>query len=290
SYTVEYPFRFLIKTDNKALEFIFKRSGKKTPLRIERWAIRLNEYDFKKPLETQCDGGKKSNVELFVNYVFEQSVPSSITNEEVAKETANDPVLQELIGRIRGKKVNSYKRLSKNFDNVFHELTVTELNSFLGTYRTTPHSSTWVPPASLIFRFCNTSKLTTIKQNEFESNDLDRKARENDENAKFKMKEYAEKKLRCRRSDLEVEDLVWYKRLQSKGSLIAAKSSTGEQVTRNSSFFKKIEGKLENSSEPNLEEEVESPGEASGTLPRRSSRFGPGHIDKLQLNREKFGI
>ncbi|CAF0818549.1 unnamed protein product [Brachionus calyciflorus] len=411
---------FVIKTDNKALEFIFKRSGEKTPLRIEQ-----NPADFlsRKPLETECDGGKESNVELFVNYVFEQSVPSSITNEEVAKETANDPVLQELIGRIRGKKVNSFKRLSKNFDNVFHELTVKdqgvimrgrnlvvpeslidrvidfygptptntsllviicdtsrfviveelgsnagrfvipvlhqiwvtfgipviiktdngppfnvaefenfcrvfsvkhrlistywprangeveqfnrnlskvmrnsaakgiswkkELNSFLGIYRATPNSSTG--------------------QNEFESNDLDRKARENDENAKFKMKEYADKKPRCRTSDLEVEDLVWYKRSQgkvfdkkepvrdldqlrvvdTKGTMITAKSSTGEQVTRNSSCFKKIEGKLEKSSEPNLEEEVDSPGEPSGTLPRRSSRFGRGHIDKLQLNREK---
>ena len=130
---------FVIKTDNKALEFIFKRSGKKTPLRIERWSIRLNEYDFRvehvpgksnpadylsrKPVDGEMRPNQSENVELYVNNVFEQSVPSSVTHEQITEHTKQDKVLQELVKRIRGMKVNMMNRLSKSYDNVFHELT-----------------------------------------------------------------------------------------------------------------------------------------------------------------------
>ncbi|CAF1082211.1 unnamed protein product [Brachionus calyciflorus] len=529
---------FIIKTDNKALEYIFKRSGRKTPLRIERWTIRLNEYDFKvehtpgksnpadylsrKPIVSDSVINQVANVELYVNYIFEQNIPAAVTQEQVIEETRKDEVLQELIRRIRGLKVNITKRLSISYDNIFHELTVTdkgvvmrggilvlpeslinsvidlaheghqgftktktlirslvwfpkldslverrvrgcftcqvnstkdnfeplrvseipdgpwqnlsidfygptpsnthliviicdysrfalvyelistaskhvipilhevwvtfgipwliktdngppfngsefenfcrvfgikhrrvtpywpkangeveqfnrnltkvmrnsavkgiqwkkELNIFLGAYRSTPHSTTGVPPAKLIFKFCNTSKLGKINPNlGYENGDLDKTVKEKDGNVKRKMKEYTDIKNKSKHNDLSIDDFVLYRRpkgrvfdkkepvrevspwkvVEVKGSMITAKSSSGEQVTRNSSSFKKlIQQNLANDVVVKIgehqvckrsEEESSSVGQAqvesSKTEPRRSTRSGRGEIDKLQLN------
>ena len=60
-----------------------------------------------------------------MNYVFEYSIPKSISHEEIVNFTKQDPVLQELIRRIRGSKFNFKNRKSIQFDNCFHELSVT---------------------------------------------------------------------------------------------------------------------------------------------------------------------
>lgn len=85
--------------------------------------LNVADYLSRKPVEPA--NGEES-VEQYVNYVFENSLPRSITHDEVIKHTKTDLILQELIKRIAGRKVNFSNRISKHFDNIFHELSVTD--------------------------------------------------------------------------------------------------------------------------------------------------------------------
>jgi hypothetical protein len=141
-YLYLYGRDFIIDTDAKALEFIFNNPNKKTPVRIERWSLRLTPYSFKirhrpgivnpadylsrQPVFTHDT--HKGDVEEYVNYLFTAAIPKSISHEEVIQATTNDEILQELIRRIRVAKFNLHKRKSSMFDHVFHELSVTNDN------------------------------------------------------------------------------------------------------------------------------------------------------------------
>jgi len=64
-----------------------------------------------------------------------------------------------------------------------------ELNLFLGAYRATPHSSTGVAPASLLFKFNNTSRLSSpVKSRKFNSSNDDAIAIHNDSKSRTIMK------------------------------------------------------------------------------------------------------
>lgn len=135
-----------------------------------------------------------------------------------------------------------------------------ELNAFLKAYRSTPHSSTGVAPASLIFINPNLSRLPRlIKPIEDEHAARIEQAREKDGKAKQKMKAYADKRRRARENSFEVGDRVllrqnFGKRVFNKtdslfakraytiekkrGTLIEAMDEQGNKLVRNAAFFK----------------------------------------------------
>ena len=97
-----YGRNFELETDHRPLEHIFKPKisfqGKSTPARLERWVLRLQEYDFKvvsRPgkhnladslsrLPTKLP---RSNMEAcadrYVHYLAEQLTPQAMTIEEI---------------------------------------------------------------------------------------------------------------------------------------------------------------------------------------------------------------
>lgn len=80
----------------------------------------------RKPLKSDIDQEiEHQSVEMYVNHVFEQSIPRSVSQGDIIKATNDDAIFQELIQRIRGLKVNNKHRMSKHFDNIFHEMSVT---------------------------------------------------------------------------------------------------------------------------------------------------------------------
>jgi hypothetical protein len=157
------------------------------------------------------------------------------------------------------------ERFMRNINKVMRNASVLstcwrkEMNLFLGAYRSTPHSSTGVPPAQLVFKFNHTQRLAQIcQERSFERNKDDDIALENDKIAKLKMKQSGDKHLRVKEADFRVGDKVLYqepsRRLRNKqrsrrvvddfeitdikGSMITVKSlSTGKVLTRNSSCF-----------------------------------------------------
>lgn len=127
-----------------------------------------------------------------------------------------------------------------------------ELFLFLRNYRATPHSTTGVPPAELLFGRKMTIKLpelvpTSPSRSQFADIDLKKKE---------KMKVYADTATNGRPHTLQVGDTVLarqrrqnklsspynkhpYTIVQIKGSMITARNATS-YITRNSSQFKKI--------------------------------------------------
>jgi hypothetical protein len=134
-----------------------------------------------------------------------------------------------------------------------------ELNSFLRSYRNTPHSATKVAPAQLIFNNCNSSKLPITFILDSSRSDLVKEARNNDIESKQRIKSYLDIKRGAKEHDLKVNDKVlldqtygkrlvnkyvprWSKEIwivkSVKGSMITAESGD-RSITRNAIHFKK---------------------------------------------------
>ena len=107
-----YGREFEIETDHRLLEHIYQpkatNSGKPAPARIERWRLRLQEYDFKvvyKPgssnladslsqLPRKSTTDTRSNMEAcadrYVHYLNQQLVPKAMSVEEILQESMKD--------------------------------------------------------------------------------------------------------------------------------------------------------------------------------------------------------
>ena len=122
-------------------------------------------------------------------------------------------------------------------------------------YRSTPHSTTGVSPASLLLKTSNPTLLPKPIVN-INNNDISKFVADNDRKNKEKMKKYADSNLHTKHIQFNIGDYVLVKNLnrnkidslfdtiiyeivQIKGNMITAKSEKGF-ITRNSSFFKKV--------------------------------------------------
>ena len=140
-----------------------------------------------------------------------------------------------------------------------------DLNRFLLQYRTTPHSTTKVPPCELLFNRTVKGKLPTLLKEKVK--DRHKEARDNELASQKYQKFYADKRRNAKPSNLRVGDFVLvkqekqnkftsrfndtpYKIIECKGSRITAENDR-HRITRNASFFKSIPI-------PNLPEESDS--------------------------------
>jgi transposase InsO family protein len=137
-----------------------------------------------------------------------------------------------------------------------------ELDSFLRSYRATPHSSTGVAPEQLIFKTLKSSSslpnMAGSNKSLLSQSDLDRLAITNDKNSKERMKTYMDVKQRAKQLELRVGDRVLlsndYNKMLGKSkprfdlNVYTITRINGSQVsacyldriiTRNSSFFRK---------------------------------------------------
>ena len=130
-----------------------------------------------------------------------------------------------------------------------------EINRFLLQYRTTPHSTTKVSPAELLFNRVVQGAFPSLKK----SNVVDRhkEARENELSSQRYNKQYADRRRRTKPSDLKVGDYVLVKQdrqnkltatfsetpytlTERNNSRVTATNKQGHTVTRNVSHFKRI--------------------------------------------------
>lgn len=128
------------------------------------------------------------------------------------------------------------------------------LCDLLRNYRATPHTSTGIPPATALFGRPMRTKLPQVPP----ARPDDEGMRDKDNTSKGKMKEYSDRKVYVKPSHLSEGDKVLVRRDPSnkksstpydpdpyvvskrKGTMVTAKRDD-KQVTRNSSFFKKID-------------------------------------------------
>ena len=121
-----------------------------------------------------------------------------------------------------------------------------EMYKLLLDYRTTPHTTTGVAPASVLFGRNIGTRLPTMIQKPVNDCDI----RQKDKDSKMIMKKYADSKSYVKVSPISVGDNVLIKSskgkpyedhpltvIEKKGSMVTAQRGD-QQITRNSSFFK----------------------------------------------------
>ena len=132
-----------METDHRPLELIFKPKlmghGKPPPATIERWLLRLQEYNFDviyrpgvqnlaDPLSRLPTETPQSNMEAcgdrFVHYLAEQNTPVAAMSTEEIRETAKiDPEMKQIQKSIINNQ--SYK-LPQDYKLVGDKLSITE--------------------------------------------------------------------------------------------------------------------------------------------------------------------
>ena len=144
--------KFRLVTDNRAVELIFRNPKSNPPLRIKRWVLRLMDYDFtiihrpgryniadflsRHPCESDTDEDTRS----YVAFITSNSIPKSMSNEEVIEATKHDDELQALICLIRNelsevKSRETLERAKSNYSRVFQELCVNDEGVVLRGHR-----------------------------------------------------------------------------------------------------------------------------------------------------------
>ena len=83
-----------------------------------------------------------------------------------------------------------------------------ELDSFLLNYRWTPHSTTGISPAELLFNQKIRNKLPSLDDSTPQDTEVHEKATQCDEKQKEKMKSYADQRNRAKKIELKVGDYV----------------------------------------------------------------------------------
>ncbi|CAB4022598.1 Hypothetical predicted protein [Paramuricea clavata] len=144
-----YGRSFELETDHRPLEHIYKAKlqSKPTSARLERWRLRLQEYDFHvicrpgasnlaDPLsrlpKDGKDGSKRRNMEAcadrYVHYMTQAQTPNAMKLEEIQRETA-DPELQQIKQNLQN---NQVYKLPKAYKLIAHELCTQIKISYFG--------------------------------------------------------------------------------------------------------------------------------------------------------------
>ena len=135
-----------------------------------------------------------------------------------------------------------------------------ELYRFFLQYRTTPHTTTQVPPSELLFNRVIRGRLPILHKNKFVNRHDE--ARENEAKKQAYDKQYADKRRNAKWSEIEVADHVLVRQRKKNklstcfnktpyvvthrhGSQITARNKDDHCIRRNVSHFKKIPNILE---------------------------------------------
>ena len=120
-----YGAEFNIVTDHKALEIIFNNPNSRPPARIERWSLRLQNYDFtvkfKPGKENPADfmsrhpvsrsTTKGCDAEEYLNFITRHVTPIAMTSQEILCEINKDSVMTELKSIIANETWNKISEL-----------------------------------------------------------------------------------------------------------------------------------------------------------------------------------
>jgi len=140
-----YASEFDLITDHKALEFLYGNPTSKMPARIERWGLRLQPYTFNiiwkrgdlniadylsrhtSNSNQQPDMSLQQIAEEYVCFMIDQTVPKTMTLEQIQHATRADSTLQKLIKCIRTEDWRAARNNAelKPFYPIRNELTTT---------------------------------------------------------------------------------------------------------------------------------------------------------------------
>ena len=133
---------FELETDHRPLEHIYAakptNTSKPQPARIERWRLRLQEYDFKvvyrpgktnlaDPLSRLANQHPRSNMEScadrYVNYMTNHLAPRAMSVEEIQKASLEDPELRAVRELLTS---NQVYKMATPYKTIADELCITD--------------------------------------------------------------------------------------------------------------------------------------------------------------------
>ena len=136
-----YGKSFTLVTDHKPLEFLFNKPGSRSQARIERWTMRLQEYDFtvcyKPGSNNPADylsrhpvqlAKSKSIAEEYVNFIASNAVPKAMTRDEVRDEINKDLTMQKLKECLHSGKWSILNQEKRNFKEITVSVICKHLN------------------------------------------------------------------------------------------------------------------------------------------------------------------
>ena len=164
-----------------------------------------------------------------------------------------------------------------------------ELHKFLLNYRCTPHSTTNVAPATLLYGRTIKGRLPHL-EHAVDIQAAREQALAKDNLAKERMKNYADGRRQAQQSTIQIGDMVLVKQpktnklstsfetvprrlIHLNGSMVTAARPDGHTITRNSSFFKKLEGDTVDPGHPPQHQADLPDGTGQALRPRRQSRL-----------------
>lgn len=141
-HTYLYGKTFELETDHRPLEHLFqpkvRPAGKPPPARIERWILRLQEYDFtviyrpgaknladplsRLPLPTTARSSMESCAERYICNLVQQMTPCAMETEEIRQASLAD---QEIKQANHALATNQLHSLPKAFQSISDELSTT---------------------------------------------------------------------------------------------------------------------------------------------------------------------
>ncbi|PFX30291.1 hypothetical protein AWC38_SpisGene4908 [Stylophora pistillata] len=269
---------FIIETDHQPLLPLFNNPHSRPPMRIERWLLYLQQFDYKL---MYCPGNKNATRHMLpltdgdtatsearsqmVHHIIENtSVPKAITLTQVQDATEKDPDFRKFIPLIQAgnnRACRADPELAK-YTQVFQELSYTE-GIILCRHKL-------LQPKSLQQQIINKNverktlyelsmnRIVQTKLPSFTQVSPDPEVQQKDQDSKAHMKAYTDTKWSTKPHDLHIGNsaLVKQKRTNKasppfepvpytihdiKGSMITASRSTDlKEITRNSSHFKKL--------------------------------------------------
>lgn len=139
---------FDVYTDHKALEAIFNNPRSKPPARIERWMLRLQPYNFhviykkgtaneadylsRHPVNTQARTTDEERMaDDYVNYIVNNTVPKSMTLQEIKDATLSDTILKKVQECIKSGKWDEKDMELKPYRLCQEELTTTKAGDLI---------------------------------------------------------------------------------------------------------------------------------------------------------------
>ena len=142
--------KFNLVTDHKPLQLIFNNPRSKPPARIERWALRLQNFNYNVIYRKGCENpadymsrhparldvatahSASHAAEAYLNHIATFAIPEAMTLDEVISETESDETLQTVKDMIANnrwyldkKTIGSDKSDLQSFINIHGELCVT---------------------------------------------------------------------------------------------------------------------------------------------------------------------
>ena len=117
-HTYLYGGHFTLYTDCKPVELIFNNKRSRPPARIERWNLRLQEYNFTtvytRGVENPSDflswhpskvssNHEQLTAEQYINFIAKHATPNAMSLSQIKQATKDDATLQKVIEFISNK-------------------------------------------------------------------------------------------------------------------------------------------------------------------------------------------